>query len=205
MTERQIQLIEELDFQKITLTEFYNEFGLDLKENSDFIKNEINKAAEKNNSEELNLAIRLILFHSEESIFIDELNELLINPNHTSHQQITKTIQDIGNPSSIPFIRIALESEFDYLEYTCSESDVIAKWFSWALYKIGTDEAIELIKEYSESENDGIKSEMLYRLNKIGDKETAHSNGYKTMATEVHPEKLNNKTKFWSKLKSLWS
>jgi len=44
---------------------------------------------------------------------------------------------------------------------------VIAKWFSWALFSIGTKEATEVIKEFSNSKDEGIRNEMIYRLNKI--------------------------------------
>jgi hypothetical protein len=113
------------------------------------------------------IAVSLIRLSGPDKQFINILNELLINPNHRSHQFITKTIQEIKSPSSIPFIRHALKSNFDYLNYTGSDSAAIAKWFSWALYSIGTMDAIELMKEYSNSSDDGIKKEMTYRLSKV--------------------------------------
>jgi hypothetical protein len=101
------------------------------------------------------------------SKYVDILNELLINPNHRSHQEIAKTLQDYApSPSTVPFVRKVLESNFDYLEYTCSDSDAIAKWFSWILCSIGTTEAIDLKKQYSKSSDEGIRNEMLYRLKK---------------------------------------
>ena len=71
------------------------------------------------------------------------------------------------SPKTVPFVSKVLESNFDFLEYTYSDSDAIAKWFSWLLYSIGTAEAIDLMKEYSNSNEEGIKNEMLYRLKKI--------------------------------------
>lgn len=69
--------------------------------------------------------------------------------------------------TTVPFVRKVLESNFDHLEYSCSETGVIAKWFSWLLFAIGTDEAIELMKEYSSSPDEGIRNEMLNRLKKV--------------------------------------
>lgn len=43
----------------------------------------------------------------------------------------------------------------------------MAKWFSWALFCIGTKEAIEVMKEHANSKAKGIKYEMRYRLKKI--------------------------------------
>lgn len=44
------------------------------------------------------------------------LNELLITPGHQRHQEIAKLLQDLKSPSTVPFVRKALESNFDYLE-----------------------------------------------------------------------------------------
>ena len=95
------------------------------------------------------------------------LNELLVSPGHEEHQQVAKLLQNIKSPSTIPFVRKALESNFDYLEYTCSDSNAIAKWFSWLLFSIGTEDAINLIKEYTKSTDKGIRKEMIYRLSKV--------------------------------------
>lgn len=98
---------------------------------------------------------------------IDLLNELLVNTDHNQHQMVARTLQRIKSPSTIPFIKRALDSNFDYLEYTCSDHEVIAKWFSWILSSINTKEAISLMEEYSKSANEGIRNEMTYRLRKF--------------------------------------
>lgn len=131
------------------------------------VKTEIKQAIESKEEAKLERAIDLIWLYEDNEKFIDELNILLLEPNHKSHQAITKAIQSLKNPKSIPFIRKALQSNFDYLAYTCSESGTIAKWFSWALFAIGTKEAIDLIKEYTKSDDEGIRNEMIYRLNKV--------------------------------------
>lgn len=98
---------------------------------------------------------------------VDLLNELLVNTEHHQHQMIAKTLQHVKSPSTIPFVKRALDSNFDYLEYTCSDHDAIAKWFSWLLFSINTKEAISLIEEYSKSPNKDIRNEMIYRLDKV--------------------------------------
>lgn len=99
----------------------------------------------------------------------DVLHSLLRMPGHELHQEITRELQDLGSPSSVPCIRSMLEGGLDFFAYTGSDDVVIAKWFSHALASIGTPEAIELIREYTGSDNDGIASEMRYRLGKLGD------------------------------------
>ena len=161
------QLLVELDFGIISKEYFLKKFSVDIKKETEFVKTEIKSVIDSSNPEEIEMLISLIWLTGNSFSFLDELNELLVNPNHSSHQVIAKELQNIANPKTIPFIRKALETNFDYLEYTCSESDAIAKWFSHLLFSIGTDEAFELMKEYSNSKDIGVAKEMKYRLTKV--------------------------------------
>ena len=127
----------------------------------------IKAALQSKNKAQIDKAVYALepLFLNEELILI--LNELLIHPNHHSHQRVTRLLQKAKSTTTVPYIRKVLETNFDYLEYTYSESGVIAKWFSWALSEIGTKEAIDLIKEYTTSPDEVVSNEMRYRLNKI--------------------------------------
>lgn len=98
---------------------------------------------------------------------IDALNALLLDPNHRCHQIVARALQKIRSPSTIPFVRQVLLSDLSVFDYTCSESDVIAKWFSWLLADIGTIEAIDVIRESCSSPDPGIREEMRYRLAKV--------------------------------------
>ncbi len=95
------------------------------------------------------------------------LNLLVNQANHRFHQSVVFSIQQFKSPSSVPFLRQALENGFGIYKYTCSDDDAITKWFSHALYSIGTAEAIQVIKDFSTSENEMIAKEMKYRLSKI--------------------------------------
>lgn len=95
------------------------------------------------------------------------LNLLLLMPGHRSHQEVTFEIQRTRSPSSVPFIRQRLQAGFADLDYTCSEPQTIAKWFSHALAKIGTPDAIAVIEEFSRSADVGVASEMRYRLDRL--------------------------------------
>jgi len=167
MTDKERKLLFEVNSGQIKTDEFHKQFPVDIRDSKDYVIEEIRRAVDNGGIEELELAISLIWLSGADKRFVDILNELLINPNHRSHQFVTKTIQEIKSPTSVPFIRKVLQTNFDYLEYTCSDSDAIAKWFSWALHDIGTKEAIDLIREYSMSDNDGIKKEMTYRLSTV--------------------------------------
>lgn len=129
--------------------------------------NKIVNAIDSNDEELAESLIIDVYSINDKNLKLGILNELLITPGHWQHQEITREIQDIANPKSIPYIKKILETNFNFLEYTCSEPEVIAKWFSWALFSIGTQEAIEIIIEFTDSVNEGISSEMKYRLQQI--------------------------------------
>lgn len=167
MTQKQHHLLQQFYLREIDSPTFLEAFDVDLRYDATFIEDEVRRAIVKRNADDLDVAIDLIHFHEKPADLIEVLNELLVNPKHTKHQIVTRHLQNIAAPSSIPFIQRVLESEFDYLQYTCSESDAIAKWFSWALFEIGTQEAFDLIEYYTKSEDVGIKKEMEYRWQKV--------------------------------------
>jgi hypothetical protein len=98
---------------------------------------------------------------------LEILHEFLLIPGHYLHQQTAKALQEIASPSSIPTLVAALENGFANFQYTCSDDDVIAKWFSHALADTGTPEAIAAIERFAQSNNEGVASEMRYRLKRL--------------------------------------
>ncbi len=164
MNDLQQNLLEDWELGQVSEETLLADFGIDLKQNTHFVVEEIEQAIQNKNADQLDLCINLIWLSGNCKRYIDLLNRLLLVPHHWSHQAITQNIQDIAHPSSIPFIKKVLESNFEYLDYTGSESAAIAKWFSWALASIGTPEAIDVLKEFSHSSNKGIAQEMQYRL-----------------------------------------
>lgn len=161
-------LLEDLYQNRISVDEFWLRADASLRVANAFVFSLIERAMQSEDAEALSDAIFLVLRAEEPTAFIDTLNELIISPQHRSHQMLVKMLQDhLPSPKSIPYIRRALASNFDYLEYTGSDSDAIAKWFSWLLYAIGTEEAIEEMRAFSYSADEGIAQEMRYRLQKI--------------------------------------
>lgn len=100
--------------------------------------------------------------------FVRVLQDALVHPHHHRHQRVARELQRAARPSTIPFVRRAIEMGFAHLAYTCSEDDVIGKWLSWILAEIGTDEAVALLRELAEHENPGVASAMRYRLERLG-------------------------------------
>lgn len=106
-----------------------------------------------------------------QEIKVSVLNHLLLLDGHYQHQMITKELQDLAHPSSVASIAKVLEQGFKRFEYTASDDGVITKWFSHALADIGTEEAIALIRQHAQSDNEEIAQEMKYRLRRITDKQ----------------------------------
>jgi hypothetical protein len=134
----------------------------------DQIAAQVRSAISSGDPDQLEEKIELMWHSDNRNAFLDLWNELLIDPNHTQHQSIAKYLQDkVKSPSTIPYVERALASRFDYLAYKCSESGVIAKWFSWLLFEIGTPEAISVMRRYADDPDEGIRNEMRYRLAKL--------------------------------------
>jgi HEAT repeat protein len=109
-----------------------------------------------------------LIYDSDQKVACRELlQELLLLRFHRSHQRVVFTLQALRDPRSVPILRQALAMPFDHLaDYPC-ESEVIAKWFSHALADIGTPEAIQVLREFAQSPDPGIRAEMQYRLTKL--------------------------------------
>lgn len=167
MKELEIQLLQAFNSGKLTRDLLLEKFPADLRHDRVYIDSIVREAIAEGDAPLLDLAILLIWLSGDLAAFTDLLNELLVDPNHHRHQAIAKTLQDIKSPSTIPFVEKALATHFDYLNYTCSDSDVITKWFSWLLFEISTPEAFALMKRYTDDPDEGIRKEMQYRLAKV--------------------------------------
>lgn len=175
MTDVEKQLVIDFRDRRIGLAEFEEMFPIDLSKDKIYLISEIDSAIKREDEEGLELVINLLWLtwqnEGNSDFNINILNKLLTAPFHRNHQEIAMTLQRIKSPTTIPFVRTALESNFNYLSYTCSESGAIAKWFSWILSEINTKESWSLIEEFSHSKDEGIRLEMLYRLKKINSNE----------------------------------
>jgi hypothetical protein len=169
MTENEELLLSELSGRILSEKNFIRNFPHDVVHDSSYIVDQISEAIKSDNSYRLDLLMQLIWLCQDKSSLTPILNELLIYPHHYRHQEIARLLQKNKNPSTIPYVRKALDSGFNYLAYTGSNDRSIAKWFSWLLSDIGTSEAISVIKEYSRSQNEEIRQEMNYRLSKINE------------------------------------
>ena len=84
MTEEDKQLLIDFENGSLAPIEVLYSFSTDLQTNFEFINAELREAIESRNEQRIQLTINLIWLSAEISEFIDLLNELLINPHHSS-------------------------------------------------------------------------------------------------------------------------
>lgn len=92
MTDQDKQLLAELDYGIITTDTFLKNFSVDIRNDTDFVRTEMKNAIRTSDPDEIQMALALIWLSGDISKYVDILNELLINPNHRSHQQNCKDL-----------------------------------------------------------------------------------------------------------------
>ncbi len=137
----------------------------------DFILAEMLVANARLDWEAWNTLLRMASAIVDPVVKADTLNALLVMPDHQMHQAVAMEIQELESASSVPYIRSVLAGGFGMLEYASSDSETLAKWFSHALARINTPEAIALMREYAQSSDAGIAREMNYRLETIRERD----------------------------------
>ncbi len=172
--------------------------------NSQSVRDVVQEAITGQDYERINTVTEQLLSANNPRFYLDVLNVLLVTSGHYHHQEVAMKLQQIGDPSTIPYVRQVFDQGFYYLDYTCSDSGAIAKWFSHLLWKIGTPEALALIQEYTSHSDEGIRKEMLYRLKRIAhvmsiskfDPQTAHYLG--TVQIHYTPTTFNAAVKHYT-------
>jgi hypothetical protein len=93
---------------------------------------------------------------------VDILIELMSEPWHYKHEDITRLFQKWRNPKTISVLYETTNKSFDYLEY--DDSYALAVKCIWALGDIATVESFDKLKILSESTNPIIKENACYQL-----------------------------------------
>ena len=92
---------------------------------------------------------------------------LLKDAKHTEHEDIILFLEFNPDPRSVPHLRdaIDLKPKLQYLDY--DDYGAYYKKCLWALQKIGTPEALRIIKDCATSDVPELRAQALYRLAKI--------------------------------------
>lgn len=92
-----------------------------------------------------------------QSDFVKYYNLFLIEKWHHNHEDIIAILTSIKSETSIPYINAAIKMHFKYLDLSDTNYASFIRKCMWALADINTEESIELLKIYLESENPVIK------------------------------------------------
>ena len=167
MTEYEKQVLDLYCSNEISLEKFRAVFPIDLEANAVACETAAVVVIATGDANKLDRFVTLLFSFEDLALHVHVLNVLLVTPHHFYHQAVAKALQSIASPTTVPYVKKVLEKGFEFLAYTFSESEVIGKWLSWLLYAIGTPEAISVMREYAESEDEGLAAAMQYRLAKV--------------------------------------
>jgi len=160
-------LIDKFVKREISKEEFVEGLPSNLKNNSNEFRNFLLEIIKSKNPEDLQNALTIMWLLRKEKEQNDILNELIIQNWHTRHEDIIHELQKQKNPKSIPYIKEAMQSKYDYLVSFGTGIRQFISQCGHALSSIGTKEAIKVIEDLSKSNDPIMRDEMLYRLSKI--------------------------------------
>jgi len=124
----------------------------------------LKKAFFEKNSEAIEQLIDDIDFSENVSDYTEILCQLLVADWHIKHEDIAFILEDIRDPLAVDYLYIAAQKNLEYLSY--DDSRQLAKKCIWALWKIGTEEAIAKIEQLATFEDNIVRGYAVNQLNK---------------------------------------
>lgn len=151
------------------ISEFWDEHPIAPPQRCDYLVEQCELAIAAGDRDRLEILLSLARWDGVNPLAVEALNRLLLLRGHTKHQEIVRDLQSAADPSSVPFLRRAIDEGFDSMvDYNGSGPGPVAKWFSHAFANIGTREAIEALRHYQRSHPEPeVRDEMTYRLRKL--------------------------------------
>lgn len=130
-------------------------------------RNYFAKIIQSRNANDLEYGLVILFAIEKDNNLTDLLNKLLLEPWHREYEELAHSLQGRKSPESIPFLKKAMQNKYEYLESYETGTRQFVNQCGHVLKSIGTDAAINVIKELSESDDPILKDEMLYRLSRI--------------------------------------
>jgi len=98
-------------------------------------------------------------------VFVEILCQLLEENWHIKHEDIALILQEAKDARAIEALYNTAQKKLDYLDYddTCQ----LSRKCIWALWQIGTEEAVEKIKLLAESNDKVIGNYAIKQLNRV--------------------------------------
>ena len=167
MSDKIKSIIKKYWNNEIDKEEFVRQVQFEIGIKKEDIKNLLEQIIENQNPDELEYGLVILYATEENNEMLDVIHKLILEPWHREYEELAHDIQRRKRPESIPFLKQAIQSKYDYLESYGTGTRQFINQCGHALKSIGTEEAINTIRELSKSEDPIIKDEMLYRISKI--------------------------------------
>lgn len=153
LTEKEINLIDDLMLNEISESEFYNNYPINLREDKEYFLNQMHKSIQEKKSESLSSSLdAMALLEEYKTIDHQEIYKKLILQNwHNLHEELVDSIEKKSSNEDL-FYHV-LNQVYEYHKGSV-EDFMVPIWNKclWSLYKIGNEKAINYIKEFSNSE-----------------------------------------------------
>ncbi len=167
MTEELRQNIIDFQLGKLPRETLLSKLPKDNEAKSKEIRKIFENIIDSNNSDDVELGLSLLWLVEENNEFTDLIHRLIIEPWHTRYEDLIHDLQSRKENSSVPIIKKAIQQKFDFLESYETGTGQFISQCGYALFSIGTNDAIRTITELSNSDNVMIKREMSYQLKRL--------------------------------------
>lgn len=156
-----------MEAYRLRLYAFWETHPVEPSQRSRFLLDRFERACAQGDRDQASLMVETaIALGSADSL--EALHEMLFWSGHYRHQAIVRELQLLADPSSTAVLRRAFEQNLrGFARRNCSETGVVAKWFSHAWFDIGTPEAIECLRAFADHPDRQVAEEMRYRLEKL--------------------------------------
>ena len=158
-----------IDFQlgRLSKEDFMSVLPFDTKNRTVELRTLIDGIIKSKISEDVQLGLTLLWLLEENNEFTDVLHKLILEPWHGRYEDIIHDLQKRKDSTSIPIIKIAIQQKYDSLESSGTGTGQFISQCGYALYSIGTEDAVNCITELSISDDEIIRNEMLYQLKRL--------------------------------------
>ena len=156
------------EFEK-DVRQFWKVHPVERSERRPYLLTTLRRAIDSRDETLIELVLEVAL-RSDEPDKVTCLGEMLLVREHYRHQELVRELQLMADPKAVTYLIKALNTNLEHMvNYNGSGSGVVAKWFSHALLDIGSVEAIEALKAFSNHADPEVRDEMLYRLGKLAE------------------------------------
>jgi hypothetical protein len=167
MTEPQREACLKFTCGGVAEDELFAAFGRDFSETPNDTISLLQQASDDRNADDVEFALSLLFHFQPTADYLPLVCELLAADFHTRHEDIIGALQAAADARSIAFLRqaVLIKPRLEYLAYD-DYGSYYKKCF-WALRAIGTPDAIDVIREFTTSEDSAASEQAVYRLSKI--------------------------------------